>query len=145
MLAAVGPVYLGGPLSGNPVATAAGLATLQACTDEVYARLDEVSGTIADATSAALAAAGVPHRVQWAGSMFSVFFRDGQVLDYDDARQQDTAAFGRFFHAMLEQGVHLPPSAFESWFVSAAHDDEAVQTVIDALPAAARAAAGPTA
>ncbi|MGA8048089.1 MAG: glutamate-1-semialdehyde 2,1-aminomutase [Dermatophilaceae bacterium] len=144
MLAPEGPVYQAGTLSGNPVATAAGLATLHACTDEVYARLTEVSGTIADATSAELTAAGVPHRVQWAGSMFSVFFRDGEVRDYDDARQQDTAAFGRFFHAMLDGGVHLPPSAFESWFVSAAHDDEAVQTVLDALPAAARAAAGPT-
>lgn len=145
MLAPEGPVYQAGTLSGNPVATAAGLATLQACTEEVYTRLGEVSGTIADATSAELTAAGVPHRVQWAGSMFSVFFRDGEVRDYDDARQQDTAAFGRFFHAMLDGGVHLPPSAFESWFVSAAHDDEAVQTVLDALPAAARAAAaGPT-
>ena len=144
MLAPEGPVYQAGTLSGNPVATAAGLATLQACTDEVYTRLAEVSGTIADATSTALTAAGVPHRVQWAGSMFSVFFREGEVRDYDDARQQDTAAFGRFFHTMLDRGVHLPPSAFESWFVSAAHDDEAVQTVLDALPAAARAAAGPT-
>jgi glutamate-1-semialdehyde 2,1-aminomutase len=141
MLAPEGPVYQAGTLSGNPVATAAGLATLQACTADVYARLDEVSTAIADAASAELSAAGVPHRVQWAGSMFSVFFRDGEVRDYDDARDQDTAAFGRFFHAMLEQGVHLPPSAFESWFVSAAHDDAAVQTVLDALPGAARAAA----
>jgi glutamate-1-semialdehyde 2,1-aminomutase len=141
MLAPEGPVYQAGTLSGNPVATAAGLATLQACTADVYARLDEVSTAIADAASAELSAAGVPHRVQWAGSMFSVFFRDGEVRDYDDARDQDTAAFGRFFHAMLEQGVHLPPSAFESWFVSAAHDDAAVQTVLDALPGAARAVA----
>jgi glutamate-1-semialdehyde 2,1-aminomutase len=141
MLAPEGPVYQAGTLSGNPVATAAGLATLQACTADVYARLDEVSTAIADAASAELSAAGVPHRVQWAGSMFSVFFRDGEVRDYDDARDQDTAAFGRFFHAMLEHGVHLPPSAFESWFVSAAHDDAAVQTVLDALPGAARAVA----
>jgi glutamate-1-semialdehyde 2,1-aminomutase len=144
MLAPEGPVYQAGTLSGNPVATAAGLATLQNCTDDVYAHLTGVSATIADATSQALSSAGVPHRVQWAGSMFSVFFRDGEVRDYDDARQQDTAAFGRFFHAMLEHGVHLPPSAFESWFVSAAHDDEAVQTVLDALPGAARAAAAAT-
>ncbi|MFN2320633.1 MAG: glutamate-1-semialdehyde 2,1-aminomutase [Dermatophilaceae bacterium] len=141
LLAPNGPVYQAGTLSGNPVATAAGLATLQGCTDEVYARLHEVSHAIAGAASSELSAAGVAHRVQWAGSMFSVFFRDGAVQDYDDARDQDTAAFGRFFHAMLEQGVHLPPSAFESWFVSAAHDESAVEAVLAALPEAARAAA----
>jgi glutamate-1-semialdehyde 2,1-aminomutase len=75
--------------------------------------------------------------------MFSVFFRDGAVRTYDDAKAQDTDAFRRFFHAMLAQGVHLPPSAFEAWFVSAAHDDEAVGHVLAALPAAARAAATP--
>ena len=143
LLAPNGPVYQAGTLSGNPVAAAAGLATLQGCTDEVYAHLDRVAHVIADAASAALREAGVAHHVQWAGSMFSVFFREGPVRDYDDARAQDTAAFGRFFHAMLEQGVHLPPSAFESWFVSAAHDDVAVETVLAALPAAARAAARP--
>jgi glutamate-1-semialdehyde 2,1-aminomutase len=142
LLAPLGPVYQAGTLSGNPVATAAGLATLRRCTDEVYARLDEVAATIASAASEALDRAGVPHRVQWAGSMFSVFFREGEVRDYDDARAQDTAAFGRFFHAMLDRGVHLPPSAFEAWFVSAAHDDEAVERVLSALPAAAAAAAG---
>ncbi|HEU5241332.1 MAG TPA: aspartate aminotransferase family protein, partial [Ornithinibacter sp.] len=138
------PVYQAGTLSGNPVATAAGLATLRGCDDALYARLGEVSRTIADAASTALAEAGVPHRVQWAGSMFSVFFRDGEVRTYDDARDQDTAAFGRFFHAMLDAGVHLPPSAFESWFVSGAHDEAAVEHVLSALPgAAAAAAAGP--
>jgi len=143
MLAPQGPVYQAGTLSGNPVAAAAGLATLQACTDEVYAHLASVSRVIADAASAELSAAGVAHRVQWAGSMFSIFFRENEVRNYDDARDQDTAAFGRFFHAMLDQGVHLPPSAFESWFVSAAHDDAAVEAVLAALPAAARAAADP--
>jgi glutamate-1-semialdehyde 2,1-aminomutase len=145
MLAPGGPVYQAGTLSGNPVATAAGLATLRGCTPEVYARLDVVAHTIADAASAALTEAGVAHRVQWAGSMFSVFFREGEVRNYADAQTQDVAAFGRFFHAMLDQGVHLPPSAFECWFVSAADDDAAVEHVLAALPAAARAAAaGPT-
>jgi glutamate-1-semialdehyde 2,1-aminomutase len=141
MLAPQGPVYQAGTLSGNPVASAAGLATLRGCTDEVYARLDVVARTIADAASAELAAASVPHTIQWAGSMFSIFFRDGAVTDYDDAKQQDTDAFRRFFHSMLSHGVHLPPSAFESWFVSASHDDAAVEHVLAALPAAARAAA----
>lgn len=98
---------------------------------------------------AALDAAGVPHVVQRAGTLFSVFFGDavvGGVPDYATAQRQDTAAYARFFHAMLDAGVSLPPSAFEAWFVTAAHDgdargDEALGRVIDAVPAAARAAA----
>ncbi len=140
-LAPLGPVYQAGTLSGNPVASAAGLATLRGCTEQVYARLSVVATAIADGVAGALSAAGVPHRIQWAGSMFSVFFRAEPVRDYDDARAQDTAAFAAFFHSLLADGVHLPPSAFEAWFVSAAHDDEAIETVLAALPAAARAAA----
>ncbi|MGY1651449.1 glutamate-1-semialdehyde 2,1-aminomutase [Geodermatophilus sp. SYSU D01119] len=142
-LAPVGPVYQAGTLSGNPVAVAAGLTTLRHCTDEVYARCDEVAVTLRGAASAALFGAGVPHRVQQAGSMFSVFFvpDERQVRDYEDARTQDVAAHRAFFHEMLARGVYLPPSAFEAWFVSAALDDEAVEKVLDALPAAARAAA----
>ncbi|PWW22681.1 glutamate-1-semialdehyde 2,1-aminomutase [Geodermatophilus normandii] len=142
-LAPTGPVYQAGTLSGNPVAVAAGLTTLRLCTDDVYARCDQVAVTLRGAASAALFAAGVPHRVQQAGSMFSVFFvpDERQVVDYDGARTQDTAAHRAFFHEMLARGVYLPPSAFESWFVSAALDDEAVERVLDALPAAARAAA----
>jgi glutamate-1-semialdehyde 2,1-aminomutase len=143
MLAPGGPVYQAGTLSGNPVASAAGLATLRGCTDEVYARLDVAAQAIADGVTEALTAASVPHTIQWVGSMFSVFFRDGAVTNYDEARAQDTDAFRRFFHAMLDQGVYLPPSAFECWFVSAAHDDAAVSHVLDALPVAARAAASP--
>lgn len=142
LLAPAGPVYQAGTLSGNPVASAAGLATLRGCTDDVYARLDAAARAIASAASDALTAASVPHTVQWAGSMFSIFFREGPVRHYDEAKGQDVDAFRRFFHAMLEQGVHLPPSSFEAWFVSAAHDDDAVAHVVDALPAAARAAAG---
>ncbi len=141
-LAPDGPVYQAGTLSGNPVATAAGLATLQGCTDEVYERIGVVAGRIGAQAHAALDAAGVPHRVQWAGSMFSVFFTGAeQVVDYDGARGQDLDAFRAFFHSMLSQGVHLPPSAYEAWFVSASHDDDAVDKVVSALPAAARAAA----
>jgi glutamate-1-semialdehyde 2,1-aminomutase len=73
--------------------------------------------------------------------MFSVFFTGGQVRDFADAQQQDTTAFAAFFHAMLDQGVYLPPSAFEVWFLSAAHDDRAVDRILSAFPAAARAAA----
>jgi len=141
MLSPEGPVYQAGTLSGNPIATTAGLATLRLATDDVYAHLTTVGDTIKDATAKALADAGVPHAVQSAGTMFSVFFTAGPVRDYDDAQRQDTAAFAAFFHAMLDHGVYLPPSAYEAWFVSAAHDERAVHHVLDALPHAARAAA----
>jgi glutamate-1-semialdehyde 2,1-aminomutase len=142
-LAPAGAVYQAGTLSGNPVAVAAGLATLQHCTPEVYAALDATADTLSKAVSDALAGAGVPHTVQHAGSMFSVFLGvEGPVPDYAAARVQDTAAYAAFFHAMLERGVHLPPSAFEAWFLSAAHDAAALDRVLDALPHAARAAAG---
>ena len=137
MLAPEGPVYQAGTLSGNPVAAAAGLATLRACTDEVYQRLDEVSSTLAGVVTESFTRHGIPHRIQWAGSMFSVFFRAGEVTDYATARDQDAERFGRFFHAMLRRGVHLPPSCFETWFVSAAHDDEAVEHTARAIEQAA--------
>lgn len=133
MLAPEGPVYQAGTLSGNPIASAAGLATLQRCTDEVYLRLDEVSEALAAAVTDAFSRHGIPHRIQWAGSMFSVFFREGAVRSYADAQDQDADRFGRFFHAMLRRGVHLPPSCFEAWFVSAAHDDEAVAHAVRAI------------
>ena len=133
MLAPEGSVYQAGTLSGNPVAAAAGLATLQACTEGVYGRLDEVADALTEAVATSFGRHGIPHRIQRAGSMFSVFFRDEEVRDYEDAKAQDTRAFGRFFHAMLRRGVHLPPSAFEAWFVSAAHDDEAVELTVRAI------------
>ncbi|HEU4811298.1 MAG TPA: glutamate-1-semialdehyde 2,1-aminomutase [Nocardioides sp.] len=143
-LAPEGPVYQAGTLSGNPVATTAGLATLRLATDDVYAHISSAADTIKAAASAALDAAGVPHVVQSTGTMFSVFFRDpalGAIRDFEDASGTDTAAYAAFFHAMLDRGVYLPPSAYETWFLSSAHDDHAVQTVLDALPDAALAAA----
>jgi glutamate-1-semialdehyde 2,1-aminomutase len=141
-LAPTGPVYQAGTLSGNPLATAAGLATLRNCVPEVYARLDEVAATIAKLASDTLSAAGVPFRLQEAGSLFSVFLGTDQAIrDFAEARSQSTAAYAAFFHAMLEQGVYLPPSPYEAWFVSAAHDDAAVERIATALPAAASAAA----
>ncbi|MFC7326392.1 glutamate-1-semialdehyde 2,1-aminomutase [Marinactinospora rubrisoli] len=140
-LAPAGPVYQAGTLSGNPLATAAGLATLRNATPEVYAHIDRAAGLVADAVAAELTAAGVPHRVQRGGSLFTVFFTDAEVTDFDGARAQNTARFAAFFHAMLDQGVYLPAAAFEAWFFSAAHDDAALDRVISALPRAARAAA----
>ncbi|MGN6089078.1 MAG: glutamate-1-semialdehyde 2,1-aminomutase [Actinomycetales bacterium] len=144
-LAPAGPVYQAGTLSGNPVATAAGLATLRAADDAVYARVDTVAGELGSLASAALTDAGVAHRVQYAGNMFSVFFTDAEVVDFDGARAQEAWRYRAFFHEMLSRGVDLPPSAFEAWFVSASHDDEAIAVIADALPHAARAAAEATA
>jgi glutamate-1-semialdehyde 2,1-aminomutase len=141
LLAPTGPVYQAGTLSGNPVATAAGLATLRACDSALYERLSTASTAVGDMVSRALEAAGVPHCLQRAGTLFSVFFTEGPVTDYDAARGQSTDAFAAFFHAMLDGGVYLPPSAFEAWFVSGAHGDESLSRIERALPAAARAAA----
>jgi glutamate-1-semialdehyde 2,1-aminomutase len=141
-LAPAGPVYQAGTLSGNPLATAAGLATLRACTREVYARVDEAAATVAKLAADALTAAGVPFRLQEAGSLFSVFLgASSPVRDFGEARGQSAAAYAAFFHAMLDRGVYLPPSPFEAWFLSAAHDDSAIGRIADALPAAAIAAA----
>jgi glutamate-1-semialdehyde 2,1-aminomutase len=140
-LAPAGPVYQAGTLSGNPLACAAGLATLRNCTDEVYDRLNDTAAVVSKAASDALSAAGVPHRLSYAGSMFSIFFTDREVVDYAGAQTQNVGAFRAFFHEMLSRGVYLPPSAYEAWFVSAAIDDAALEVIEAALPHAARAAA----
>jgi len=140
-LAPVGPVYQAGTLSGNPLATAAGLATLRECTLEVYARVDEAAAAVAKLAADALTAAGVPFRLQEAGSLFSIFLGvTDPVRDFGAARAQSSAAYAAFFHAMLDGGVYLPPSPYEAWFLSAAHDDVAISQIADALPAAAAAA-----
>ncbi|MEO5919912.1 MAG: glutamate-1-semialdehyde 2,1-aminomutase [Pseudolysinimonas sp.] len=140
-LAPLGPVYQAGTLSGNPLAVAAGLATLGAADDDVYARVDATSQVVAEATSGALAAEGVTHVVQRAGNLFSFAFRETAPRDYEEVRDQEAYRYPAFFHAMLDAGVSLPPSVFEAWFVSAAHDDAAVSRILDAVPAAAKAAA----
>jgi glutamate-1-semialdehyde 2,1-aminomutase len=140
-LAPVGPVYQAGTLSGNPVAVAAGLTTLRHCTPDVYARLDATAATIGSLASDALTGAGVPHRIQHAGNLFSVFFSDVPVTDFALAQAAQTYRYRAFFHAMLDAGVYLPPSAFEAWFVTAAHDEAALDRIAAALPAAAKAAA----
>jgi len=144
-LAPAGPVYQAGTLSGNPLAVAAGIATLQHADAAVYATVDRRAAQLASLVTDALAAAGVPHRLQAAGSLFSVFFGvDGPVRDYDGARRQSRAQYAAFFHDMLARGVYLPPSGYEAWFVSSAHDDAAMDVVAAALPHAAAAAAAAT-
>ena len=145
LLAPGGPVYQAGTLSGNPLATAAGLATLQLADDAVYASVAERAQAIGEVVSAALSEQGVPHRVQRAGSLFSLMFgpqaAERGVADYEAARAQETWRYGPFFHAFLEAGVSLPPSVFEAWFVSAAHGEAELEAIAAAAPAAARAAA----
>ena len=144
MLSPEGPVYQAGTLAGNPVATTAGLTTLRLATDEVYARIDDAARVVREAAGAALAEAGVPHVVQNVGNMFSVFFTDEDVTEVPDfvaASAQHVERFRAFFHSMLDQGVYLPPSAFEIWFLSSAHDERALDRVLSALPTAASAAA----
>ena len=141
-LAPAGPVYQAGTLSGNPLATAAGLATLRACGPEVYACVDHAAGVVSSLVSEALTKAGVPFYLSVAGNLFSVYLgRTSPVLNFADAKDQSTTAYAAFFHAMLDAGVYLPPSAFEAWFLSAAHDEAALSRIADALPAAAAAAA----
>ncbi|HEU5472013.1 MAG TPA: glutamate-1-semialdehyde 2,1-aminomutase [Actinophytocola sp.] len=140
-LAPSGPVYQAGTLSGNPVAVAAGLTTLRVADTAVYRALDANSQRLGALLTNALTAVGVPHRVQYAGSLLSVFFTEDPVRDYAAARATDTWRFPAFFHAMLDRGVYAPPSAYESWFVNAAMDDAVFGVIADALPAAAAAAA----
>ncbi|GAB2646173.1 glutamate-1-semialdehyde 2,1-aminomutase [Nocardia goodfellowii] len=143
-LAPLGPVYQAGTLSGNPVAVAAGLASLRAADDAVYAALDRNSKRLGSLLGEALSMAGVEHQVQFAGNMVSVFFADRPVTDYAAAKASQTWRFPAFFHALLNGGVYAPPSAFEAWFVSAALDDDAFDRIAAALPAAATAAAAAT-
>jgi len=142
-LAPAGPVYQAGTLSGNPVAVAAGLSTLRQCTAHLYSRLDDAAAKIGALAGDALSTAGVPHRVQYAGNLFSVFFSETPVVDFTSAQAAETWRYKAFFHSMLDQGVYLPPSAFEAWFVNAAIDDAVIDRIGAAFPAAARAAATP--
>jgi glutamate-1-semialdehyde 2,1-aminomutase len=144
MLSPDGPVYQAGTLSGNPVATAAGLTTLRLATAEVYDAVDRAAAIVSGAATSELTAAGVPHVMQANGNMFSVFFTPEattEVRDFDGASTQDTAAYAAFFHSMLDQGIYLPPSAYEAWFLSFAHTDDDLDRIATALPAAASAAA----
>jgi glutamate-1-semialdehyde 2,1-aminomutase len=139
-LAPLGPVYQAGTLSGNPVAVAAGLATLRAADAAVYAALDANADRLGGLLSEALTNAGLPHRIPRAGNMLSVFFGEAPVADFASARASETWRYPAFFHALLDAGVYPPCSAFEAWFVSAALDDAAFDRIAAALPAAAAAA-----
>src|SRR5690606_2811557 len=144
MLAPLGPVYQAGTLSGNPLSVAAGLATLLRATPKIYARVDAAATRIAIALDRALTEAGVVHAVPRAGNLFGVVFAAEAPRNYAEALAQEAFRYPPFFHSMREQGVALPPSVFEAWFLTAAHDDAALSRIEAALPAAARAAASAT-
>jgi glutamate-1-semialdehyde 2,1-aminomutase len=138
-LAPAGPVYQAGTLSGNPVAVAAGLATLELVEAlDPYPALARAAERLAEGHSAALREAGVPHALNRVASLFSLFFSEGPVRDYRGARAADHGRYARFFHRMLEEGVYLPPSGYEAWFLSTAHGDPELERTVEAVRAAAR-------
>jgi glutamate-1-semialdehyde 2,1-aminomutase len=139
-IAPLGPVYQAGTLSGNPLAMAAGLATLQVLTPSLHARIEQRTARLADGLSNVAAALDVPLVTGHAGSMWGFFFSNGPVANFDDAKRSDVAMFKRFFHAALERGVYLAPSAFEAAFVSAAHGDVEIDNALDRLEGAMRSA-----
>jgi glutamate-1-semialdehyde 2,1-aminomutase len=126
-----GPVFQAGTLSGNPLAVAAGIATLRELKEHSpYAMLDSRTHRLTEGIVAAAVAANLPHQMQRVGSMWTLFFNPDPVADYDTARKSDTERFARFFWAMMDRGVYLPCSQFEAAFVSIAHDDEHINTTI---------------
>jgi glutamate-1-semialdehyde 2,1-aminomutase len=141
LLAPLGPVYQAGTLSGNPLSVAAGIATLRLATPDVYATIDAAATRLVGALDLALADAGVTHAVAVAGNLFNASFRATAPRDYAEAQAQEAYRYAPFFHAMREQGVALPPSVFEAWFLTAAHGEEELQRIEAALPVAAAAAA----
>jgi glutamate-1-semialdehyde 2,1-aminomutase len=133
-LAPVGPVYQAGTLSGNPLSVAAGLATLTTLRDTrgAYERLEHLASLAEDGLAAAIASSGQPGCVNRVGSMFTLFVGAGSVTDCTSAKRSDTARFARFFRAMLEEGVYLPPSQFEAMFLSLAHTEADVERLVRA-------------
>ncbi|MFZ1158270.1 MAG: glutamate-1-semialdehyde 2,1-aminomutase [Candidatus Sulfotelmatobacter sp.] len=135
LVAPLGPMYQAGTLSGNPLAMAAGCATLKRLRDhkqETYPRLEKLSGELVEGVAAAAKEAGVTLCHNRVGSMFTWFFTKGPVKDWDSASKSNTEAFGKFFRGMLDNGVYLPPSQYEAAFLSAAHTEQDVQQTIAA-------------
>jgi glutamate-1-semialdehyde 2,1-aminomutase len=132
-IAPAGPVYQAGTLSGNPLAVSAGLATLRRLQKEKpYDRLEMLGMRLERGLIAAATEAGIAARVNRVGSMFTLFLTDHEVFDFASAKTSDTTQFNRFFHAMLDQGVYLPPSQFEAAFISTAHTEHDIDRTIEA-------------
>lgn len=132
MIAPAGPVYQAGTLSGNPLAMTAGLATLRQLDDAAYATLEARSAELTKGLEKVIVDVGVPGVVQRVGSMLTIFFGENAVRNFEDAKGCDHQRFAAFFHAMLERGVHLPPSGYEAWFISLAHDEAAISETLSA-------------
>ncbi|MDT7898798.1 MAG: glutamate-1-semialdehyde 2,1-aminomutase [Armatimonadota bacterium] len=138
-VAPLGPVYQAGTLSGNPVAVTAGLTTLRVLErDKPYAELERRTNWLTDTIADAARAFNIPVQINRIASMFTAFFTDQPVTDYASAKRSDTKRFARFFHALLQQGVFLPPSQFEAAFLSVAHSDEVLAQVAEAMRQAMR-------
>lgn len=131
-IAPEGPVYQAGTLSGNPLAMAAGLATLNQLDEGLYQRLERLGQRLETGLLAALEETQTPAQLHRVGSMWTLFFNAHPVTDYASAAQSDTARFGKFFHAMLDRGIYLPPSQFESAFISSAHTEEDIDQTVQA-------------
>lgn len=139
-LAPLGPVYQAGTLSGNPLAMAAGIESLRMLEETPpYERLEALARQLCDAALEAARSKGLPLQAPHAGSMFSLYFTSTAVRDYATALTSDAKLFGRFFHACLDQGVYLPPSAFEAWFLSTAHEGPAIARACEVVSSAIRA------
>ncbi len=137
MIAPAGPVYQAGTLSGNPLAVSAGIATLKLLAKPgAYDTLEATGAALESGLADAAKAAGVPVRINRAGSVLTVFFTSTRVRDYATAKTSDTARFARFFSAMLDAGIYLPPSQYEAWFISLAHTEREIQRTIKAARAA---------
>ena len=143
-LAPNGPVYQAGTLSGNPVAMAAGMASLRLASEDIYPVLHRNADRLEDLVSSALTREGVAHHIQRASTMLSVRFAEGEGHNFDDMKAADTFRYAPFFHALLDHGVHASPSPFETWFVSTALTDDDFATIEAALVPAAKAAAAAT-
>ena len=136
LLAPVGETYQAGTLSGNPIATAAGLATLRELDEDAYVRLGTTTERLASGLAHAAASAGVPVQVPHTTGLLTVFFSGAPVQDYEAARRADAGAFATFFNEMLARGVYLPPSGFEAWFPSLAHGDREIDRTLAAAASA---------
>lgn len=134
-VAPLGPVYQAGTLSGNPLAMAAGLATLEILEENpgYYRYLEDLGARLEAGLEEVLQEKGLPHTVNRVGSMITVFFAEGPVATFQDAKRTDTELFKRFFHGLLDRGIYWPPSNFEAAFLSVAHTEEDVEKTLEAL------------
>ncbi len=139
MVSPSGPIYQAGTLSGNPLSMVAGMATLKELIElNPYENIDKLTSKLAYGISEVLKEKGVPHTINCIASMFTVFFSEEKVRDFESAKRSDTKMFGRFFRALLKNNILIPPSQFEAWFLSAAHTQEDVENTIERISKAVR-------